>query len=45
MKTNAVAQQIDIASGILGRSRQFAAFGLNGQGGSQQSTQKLGLNL
>lgn len=45
MKKIAVAQQIDIAPGSLGRSRQFAVFGLDAQDGPPPSSQRLAFNL
>jgi hypothetical protein len=45
MKKHSIAQQNDSASGILGRSRQFAVFGLDAQNHVQLNNHGLGFNL
>jgi hypothetical protein len=45
MKTPTIAQQKGKTVGLLGRSRQFTAFGLEAQGDLQQNNHGLGFNL
>jgi hypothetical protein len=45
MKKHSNAQQNDSTSGILGQTRQFAAFGLDAQDDHEQNNQGLGFNL
>jgi hypothetical protein len=44
MKNHSIAQQNDIAFGILGQTRQFAAFGLAAQSNAQLNNHGLGFN-
>jgi hypothetical protein len=45
MKKHSIAQQSDSASGILGQTQQFAAFGLDAQSNAQLNNHGLGFNL
>ena len=45
MKNHSMAQQNDSAFGILGQTRQFAAFGLAAQSNAQLNNYGLGFKL